>query len=159
MATNGSVVSFHIFIKYSIEKNHRLLVRTGAAWRRQLVLRKYRCHKGNPRAGSCARVFQTAATHVGRSDRVSTCLYPSPSPAGQSGVHLALLPGPDMARNSLSRELFNLSSWEIRECHHPQRGPTVDGQDPSGHFWAQRAARGNLWVPRKRTYPRSIDRT
>lgn len=46
MATNGSVVSFHIFIKYSIEKNHRLLVRTWAAWRSStLVLRKYCCHK------------------------------------------------------------------------------------------------------------------
>lgn len=82
-----------------------------------------------------------------------------PSPARQAGVDLALRPGPGRARNSLSQEIFNPSSLEVRERHHPQRGPPVCAQNPSGHYWAQHAAHRTLWAPKKGAYPRGIDRT
>lgn len=119
--------------------------------------------KRNPRSGSCTWV-PTVATRAGRRDQVPRSVPhpPYPSPAGQAGADMALLPGPGMARNSLSQEIFNPSSLEIRERHHPQ--PNCVCSESQGHYWAQHAAHRTLRAPKKGAYPRGpmprgIDRT
>lgn len=120
---------------------------------------------GSPRGihgRAAAPGFSPQWRHVLAGGTKSPSLHPTPtypSPAGQAGVDTALLPGPGMARNSLSQETFKPSSLEIRERRHRQWGAPVGGRDPCGHYRAQRAAHRNLCTPEKGADPRGMDRT
>ena len=92
---------------------------------------------------------------AGRVTGPPICLCAPPPPAGQSGVGSAPQPGPGMARSSVRRELFNPSSWIIRErC--PRRA--ISSQDPGGLWRSQQAAREDFWFPRKGADSSSVDR-